>query len=185
MLLFNVSLKILCLWFRASLIYINNCPTRCNTKQSIYYSASSFHVFRVSTCLQRYQASLVTLEGGSCTKNMTSSCRVLEAVVTVLCTPDDGYGWHPKHVEWTCRIINRLLCVATCWTIINIALKCLIVLCYIRPFGVIWVLPSSINRIRIIPVIKIFWIVGFLIHNHSLASDPQSTLRASMSNAHW
>jgi len=31
---------ILCLWFRASLIYINNRPTRCNTKQSIYYSAS-------------------------------------------------------------------------------------------------------------------------------------------------
>jgi len=30
-------------------IYINNCPTRCNTKQSIYYSASSFYMFRVST----------------------------------------------------------------------------------------------------------------------------------------
>ena len=28
-----------------------------------------------------------------------------EAVVTVLCTPDDGCGWHPKQVEWTCRII--------------------------------------------------------------------------------
>ena len=27
--------------FRASLIFVNNCPTRCNTKQSIYYSASS------------------------------------------------------------------------------------------------------------------------------------------------
>ena len=27
-----------------------------------------------------------------------------EAVVTVLCTPDDGFGWDPKHVEWTCRI---------------------------------------------------------------------------------
>ena len=39
---------ILCLWFRASLIYINNCPTRCNTKQSIYYSASSLYRFRVS-----------------------------------------------------------------------------------------------------------------------------------------
>jgi len=39
----------LCLWFRASLIYINNCPTRCNTKQSVYYSASSLYVFRVST----------------------------------------------------------------------------------------------------------------------------------------
>ena len=40
---------ILCLWFRASLIYIYNCPTRCNTKQSIYYSASSLYMFRVST----------------------------------------------------------------------------------------------------------------------------------------
>jgi len=29
--------------------YINNCPTRCNTKQSIYYSASSLYMFRVST----------------------------------------------------------------------------------------------------------------------------------------
>jgi hypothetical protein len=48
-------------------------------------------------------------EGGSCT--------VPEAVVTVLCTPDDGCGWPPKHVEWTCRIINRLLCVAPRWTI--------------------------------------------------------------------
>ena len=42
------------------------------------------------------------------------------AVVTILCTPDDGCVWHPKHVEWTCRIINRLLCVASLWTIINI-----------------------------------------------------------------
>ena len=58
--------------------YINNCPTRCNTKQSIYYSASSRYIFRVSTTsiisstqnchysLQRGQASLATLEGGSC-----------------------------------------------------------------------------------------------------------------------
>ena len=33
------------LWFRASLIYSNNCPTRCNTKQSTYYSASSLYIF--------------------------------------------------------------------------------------------------------------------------------------------
>jgi hypothetical protein len=31
----------LCLWFCASLMYINNCPTRCNTKQSIYYFPSN------------------------------------------------------------------------------------------------------------------------------------------------
>ena len=79
-------------------------------------------------------AKLATLEGGSCTKNMTStggcsysivyswwwvwltpetcrvnclvmleggSCTVPEVVVTILCTPDDGCGWHPKHVKWT------------------------------------------------------------------------------------
>jgi hypothetical protein len=44
------GLRILCLWFRASLSYINNYP-RCNTKQSIYYSASSLYMFRVSTTL--------------------------------------------------------------------------------------------------------------------------------------
>ena len=56
--------------------------------------------------------SLATLQEGSCT--------VTEAVVTVLCTPDDGCGWHPKHVERTCRIINRLLCVVSLWTILSI-----------------------------------------------------------------
>ena len=55
---------------------------------------------------------MTMLEGGSCT--------VPEAVVTVLCIPGDVCGWHPKHVEWTCRIINRLLCVASRWTVINI-----------------------------------------------------------------
>jgi len=42
-----------------------------------------------------------------------------EAVGTGLCIPDDGCGWHPKHVQWTCRIINRQLCVASRWAIIN------------------------------------------------------------------
>jgi len=52
--------------------------------------------------------SLATLEGGRFT--------VPETVFTVLCIPDVGCGWHPKHVEWTCRIINRLFCVASSWT---------------------------------------------------------------------
>ena len=45
------------------------------------------YIFRAATSLQRGQA---TLEGGS---------TVPEAIVTVLCTPDDGCGGHPKHVE--------------------------------------------------------------------------------------
>ena len=94
----------------------NICPTRCNTKRSIYYYASSLYWFRVSgtpntrstqNCKYtfRYWSLLATLEGSSC----TNIWPVPEAVVTVFCTPDDGNGWHPKHVEWTCRIINRLL----------------------------------------------------------------------------
>jgi len=43
------------------------------------------------TFLQRGHTILATLEGGSCT--------VPEAVVTVLCTPDDGCRRHSKHVE--------------------------------------------------------------------------------------
>ena len=85
----NNYLRVFFLFF----CYINNCSTRCNTKQPIYYSASSFYMFRVSTTpiirstqncnyslrycaatsLQPGQASLVTLEGGRCTKNMTST----------------------------------------------------------------------------------------------------------------
>jgi len=52
-------------WIRAQNFYINNYPTRHNTKQSIYYSASSLYLFRVSTtpfirstqncnCISRY-----------------------------------------------------------------------------------------------------------------------------------
>jgi len=67
------------------------------------------------SCTKKYDR-LATLEGGSCTKNMTST----GGQVTVLCTPDDGCVWHPKHVEWTCRIMNRLFCVTSRWTIINI-----------------------------------------------------------------
>ena len=71
--------RILYLCYRASLICINNCPTRCNTKQSIYYSASSLYMFRVSaipiirSTPPFKMANVATLKGGSRTKNMTST----------------------------------------------------------------------------------------------------------------
>ena len=72
------------------------------------------HIFCSATSLQSGQASLATLEEGA------QKIRAIpKAIVTVLCTPVDGCGWHPKHVEWTCRIIYRPLCVASRWTIIN------------------------------------------------------------------
>ena len=95
---------ILCSWFRSSLIYINNCPNKMQHK-AVYLLFCKFtlHVSGV---------------------NHKKIWPVPEAVVTVLCTPDDGCGWRPKHVEWTCRIISRLLCVASCWTNINIDQRC-------------------------------------------------------------
>jgi len=121
-------------------IYINNCPTRCNTKQSIYYSASSLYMFRVSTTPIIMSTQNCTTASSTVQLTLSNVARlawprwwevaaqklwpVPEAVVTVLCTPDDECGWHPKHVEWTCRIINRLLCVASRWTIITIDQRC-------------------------------------------------------------
>ena len=112
----NMFQEILYLWFRASLVYINNCPTRCNTKQSIYNSAIPLRVPGVNhaTCIQRGQAWPRWMQVAA-----QKIWQVPEAVVTVLCT-HDGCGWHPKHVEWTCRVINRLLCVASRWIVINI-----------------------------------------------------------------
>ena len=79
-------------------------------------TASGTGHFLYSYLPPTWPSSLAALEGGSRTKKTWA---VPEAVVTVLCTPDDNCGWHPKHVEWNCRIINRLLCVASRWTIIN------------------------------------------------------------------
>jgi len=112
-----------------------SCPTRCNTKQSIYYSASSLYMFPVSTTsiirsTQNCNYSLRYCAANSLQRDHVwprwrevatqKIWPVPEAVITVLCTPDDGCFWHPKHVEWTCRIINRLLCVESRWTIINV-----------------------------------------------------------------
>jgi len=84
--------------------------------KTVTTASGTGHIFYAAASLQRGQVNLATLEGGSCT--------VPEAVVTVLCTPDNGCGWHMKHVKWTCRMINRLICVASRWTIINIDQRC-------------------------------------------------------------
>jgi len=113
----ELILSISCSRFRASLIYINNCPTRCNTNQSIYYSASLL----IWPRWRKVAAQNIWPVPG--------------AIVTVLCTPDDGCGWHPIHVEWTCRILNRLLCVAFRWMIINITMSNYFKTCTVHLFS--------------------------------------------------
>ena len=123
MILFELGLgtkqtyQFLCLWFRASLIYINTCPTRCNKERSIYYSASSLYMFLVSTTpiirsTQNCNYSLRYWSYFLCSyvpPTWPSLATLVIFFVTVLCTLDDGCRWHPKHVEWTCRIIKILL----------------------------------------------------------------------------
>jgi len=36
------------------------------------------------------------------------------------CAPDDGWGYHPKHVELSAENKIKLYLVVSCWTIIDI-----------------------------------------------------------------
>jgi hypothetical protein len=105
---------ILCLRFRTSLIYINNCPTRCNTKQSVYCSESSLYMFRVSTTpiirsTQNCNYSLRYWSYFLCSylpatwpswPRWREVLPVPEAVITVLCTAEDWVWLKPE----TCRV---------------------------------------------------------------------------------
>jgi len=53
-------------------------------RKTLTTASGTGHTFCAATSLQNGQASLATLGGGSCT--------VSEAVITVLCIPDDGCG---------------------------------------------------------------------------------------------
>jgi len=59
-------------------------PHPSSVHETVTTASGTGHIFCAATSLQRGQASLATLEGGSCT--------VPEAVVTVWCTPDDRCG---------------------------------------------------------------------------------------------
>jgi len=49
--------------------------------------------------------------------------QVPDALDTVVCAPDDGWRYHPKHVEQF-PDINKLCKVASCWIYIGIYLRC-------------------------------------------------------------
>ena len=53
----------------------------------------------------------------------TNGVQIPDAVDTVVCAPDDGWKYHPKHVEQF-PDINKLCNVAPCWIYIGIYLQC-------------------------------------------------------------
>ena len=94
--------------------------------KELFYVYDSVHHWSILIIVQREitQSSIfIILQVNSTCFGRQKIRPVPEVIVTVLCTPDDGCGWHSKHVQWTCRIINRLLCVVARWTIINIYIK--------------------------------------------------------------
>jgi len=111
------------------------------------------------TSLQSGHASLAMLEGGSCT--------VPEVVVTVLCIPDDGRNWHPKHVEWIILIvINKCTCIKfhiktlkiapTCFDprIILKELRCSLLKSFLKHYVVrdwLWIASISLRNTRCTP----------------------------------
>jgi hypothetical protein len=48
--------------------------------------------------------------------------QIPDAVDTVVCAPDDGWKYHPKHVEQFPNI-NKLFNVASCWIYIGLLLR--------------------------------------------------------------
>ena len=59
--------------------------------KTVTTASGTGHIFCAAISLQRGQAWSRWRE--------IAAVPVPEAVVTVLCTPGDGCGWHPKHVE--------------------------------------------------------------------------------------
>jgi len=69
------------------------------------------------TCRERGWAGIrrpVTFTTGRVTVSL-----IPDTVDAVLCAPDDGWGYHPKHVEQLTDL-NKLYPVASCWIIIAI-----------------------------------------------------------------
>ena len=117
-----------------AVIHIEN-PTRC-------HSVSKFYLIFIwsSTCFGRHTAhhqepkTALAASGFACVEGCwTCSCWTLsassnytsnnlpDAVDTVVCAPDDGWKYHPKHVEQF-PDINKLCNVASCWIYIGILL---------------------------------------------------------------
>ena len=89
-----------------------------------------------STCFGRYhhpssgaQTNVSTVSGifhtvtATCFYSGTYVWQIADAVDTVVCAPDDGWWYRPKHVQQF-PDINKLCNFASCWVNIRILLRC-------------------------------------------------------------
>ena len=113
---------------------VNKCPTRCNYTQ-LYFICKLLYIFRVvsppiissiNNCFYSiwYWSTVAALADElRLSLNSSAIATVPDAVDIIACAPDDGWRGHPKHVEqFTDKI--KLCIVASCWTFIDIDLRC-------------------------------------------------------------
>ena len=72
--------------------------------QSLFYLTTALHVSDVTiTHLQEHKTTVTTASGNRYTVMLSAAIveelELIYAVITVMCAPDDGWRYHPKHVE--------------------------------------------------------------------------------------
>jgi hypothetical protein len=87
------------------------------TLHSLFYMETALHVSG-GTSTHHQERKQLSTASGIC--HVTATCRY--AVDTVVCAPDDGWKYHPKHVEQFPEI-NKLCKVSSCWIYIGIYLQ--------------------------------------------------------------
>jgi len=113
---------------------VNNYPTRCNNIQficvckllymfrvvSLPIIRSSFHcIYSIWHYWDRYCYLLWTWLDGNCSQQLAVTVSIMpDTVDTVIWAADDGWRYHPKHVEHFADI-NKLYIFASCWIIID------------------------------------------------------------------
>jgi len=106
-------------------IYVNNCPSRCNYIQFIYICKPLYIVsggippIIRSSCHCIHWMGIAVLIQSLSRQVAVTVLLVPHEVDTVTWAPDDGWRYHPKHVELF-TIINKLYVVASSSTIIGI-----------------------------------------------------------------
>ena len=102
---------------------INNCPMRCNTKQSIYYPACWLCKFRVPTTPILRSKQNCNYNLWYCSHFLCSYHPPMWPSLAGGCSYSFVYfWWWVRLAPETYRVNlqnNKLLCVASCWTIIN------------------------------------------------------------------
>ena len=118
-------------WMWVTGMYSNIYPTRCSFTQFIYVWKLLYMFRVVSSPIIRSTHSCIYsiwhLSNRYCYLSLSwkswNAVQVPDAVDTVVCAPDDGWRYHPKHVEQF-PDINKLCKDASCWIYIGIYLRC-------------------------------------------------------------